>query len=462
VAKTAYFDCFSGASGDMVLGALLDVGLPLDGLRAALGSLALEYGAIGAERVLRAGVSATRFRSSADPGPETATHQLRHDHTHTHVHTHVGAGGAVSEHSHTHHHPHGAAQEHDPGDDHGHRHGHEHGGPDAGHHHGGHGHHSLKDIAAAIGRSDLSAAGKARAVSLFERLGEAEAAIHAVPVERIHLHEVGALDSIIDIVGAVYGMEWLGVDEVLVSPLNVGSGTVECAHGTFPVPAPATARLLQGVPIYAGDVRAELVTPTGALLMTGYASRFGPLPVLRVDRIGYGAGARDFPRHPNVLRLMIGEAEAGVAASTVVAMECEIDDMNPQLFGPLMERLLAAGALDVYYTAVQMKKGRPGTLVTVLAPPSGREALAAVLFRETTTIGVRYQEMRRECLEREVRTIDTSLGPVRFKVASRDGRVLTATPEFDDCLAIATARGLAVRDVQGRLMREYQAPQTGA
>lgn len=467
--KTAYFDCFSGASGDMVLGALLDAGLPLDGLRAALGSLALEHGRLTTERVLRAGVSATRFLTAADPGPAAVVHTHTHEHTHTHVHTHAAAAGETVVHSHSHGHAH-THETHDAAaggapvavDDHAHAHSHDHGASGHGHAdhgqagHGGHGHHSLKEITAAIGRSDLSASGKARAVALFERLAEAEAAIHDVPLDRIHLHEVGALDSIIDIVGAVHGMEWLGADEVVVSPLNVGSGTVVCAHGTFPVPAPATARLLRGAPVYAGEVRAELVTPTGALLMTGYAARFGSLPEMTVERIGYGAGSRDFPRHPNVLRLMIGETAAVAKTTAVVALECEIDDMNPQLFGPLMERLTAAGALDVFYTAVQMKKGRPGTLVTVLTPPASREALTGLLFRETTTIGVRFREMQRECLDREIRTVETSLGPIRFKVATRDGRVFNAAPEFDDCLAIATARGLAVKEVQAIAVREYR------
>jgi uncharacterized protein (TIGR00299 family) protein len=276
-----------------------------------------------------------------------------------------------------------------------------------------------------------------------------------VPLERIHLHEVGALDSIIDIVGAVFGMEWLGADEVVVSPLNVGSGTVTCAHGEFPVPAPATARLLTGVPVYAGSVASELVTPTGALLMTGYASRFGPLPAMRIASIGYGAGTKDFPGHPNVLRLVVGETESAQEGERVVVIECEIDDMNPQLFGPLMDGLYAAGALDVFYAPVQMKKNRPGTLVTVVAPPSRREPLSSVLFTETTTIGVRYQEVMRECLEREVRAIDTPAGRIRFKVATRGGRVLNASPEFEDCARLAAERGLPVKDVQAMAVKAW-------
>ena len=240
---------------------------------------------------------------------------------------------------------------------------------------------------------------------------EAEAAIHEVPVERIHLHEVGALDSIIDIVGAVFGMEWLGADEVVVSPLNVGGGTVWCAHGEFPVPAPATVRLLGGAPIYAGAVQNELVTPTGALLMTRYARASGRCRRCAWSGSATAPGSRDFAKHPNVLRVLVGEGASSAATERVIVIECEIDDMNPQIFGPLMERLYAAGALDVFYAPVQMKKNRPGTLVTVISPRDGGKRSSAVLFRETTTIGVRYQEVLRERLAREVRTVDTPVGP---------------------------------------------------
>lgn len=399
MAKTLYFDCFSGVSGDMVLGALLDLGLPLEDLRGALGSLTVDLGGIAAERVLRAGVSATKFSVHGQKLEPQA-----HDHA-PHAHHHAS-------HAHDHH------------------------------------HHSLKKITAAIGRSALSSDGRARAVHLFERLAEAEAAIHAVPVEQIHLHEVGAVDSIVDIVGAVYGLEQLGAARIVSSPLNVGGGTVQCAHGVFPVPAPATARLLQGVPVYAGAVQMELVTPTGALLVTGYAESYGPMPAMTIDRIGYGAGDRDPKRHPNVLRMIVGDGAPEGHARRVVEILCEIDDMNPQLFGPLMDQLHQAGALDVFYAPVQMKKNRPGTLVTVLARPEDRDRLSGILFAETTTIGVRYQEMLRECLEREIVDVETPVGVVRFKVAKRNDRVLNAAPEFDDCARIAAERGLPVKDVQ--------------
>ena len=369
----------------MILGAFLDLGLPLDGLRNALGSLAIEYGEVSADRVSRAGVAATKFRLIEKSEDASAA--------------------------------------------------------------GGHKHHHLKHILAAIKRSSLSPQGQERASHLFERLAEAEASIHDTPIERVHLHEVGALDSIIDIVGAVYAFESFGISDVMASPLNVGGGTVRCAHGVFPVPAPATARLLAGAPVY-GNGTSELVTPTGALLMTGYAREFGPLPLMKIDRIGYGAGDRDPEETPNVLRILQGERAHGGQADTVVQIECEIDDMNPQLFGPLMDRLAEAGSLDVFYAAVQMKKNRPGTLVTVIAPPSKRDAVTAVLFTHTTTIGVRYQEMRRDTLDRKIVSIDTPVGPLRMKVASRAGRVLNAAAEFDDCARIAAERGIAIKEVQ--------------
>src|SRR5262245_16180162 len=334
----------------MVLGALLDLGLPLDGLREALGSLAIEYGTVSADRVLRAGVSATKFRvAEHDVALVTQTpHEAAHHHEHHH-----------HDHGHGHDRQQSTASSQQPHD-----------------HAQGHHHHSLNEIASAIERSALSRVGKDRAIHMFQRLGEAEAAIHNMPLDRVHLHEVGALDSIIDIVGAVYGMEWLRADRVIASPLNVGSGTVVCAHGTYPVPAPATTRLLAGVPIYAGEVATELVTPTGALILTEYAERFERLPPMRVQAIGYGAGDKDFKNHPNVLRILIGESDEGSGIERIVVLECEIDDMNPQLFGPLMDRLYEAGALDVFYAPVQMKKNRPGTLVTVLAAPKDRESLS--------------------------------------------------------------------------------------
>ena len=394
MSRVLYFDCFSGISGDMALGALLDAGLPLDGLRQALGSLALGDVELRAEKVLRTGVSATKF-------------------------TVVERAG------------------------------------------NGHPHRQLQRVFKMIDTSSLSEPGRERAKAMFQRLGEAEAAIHQVPVERVHLHEVGALDSIIDIVGTVFAMEWAGAERVVCSPLNVGGGMVTAAHGVFPVPAPATVRILGDAPIYSGAVQKELVTPTGALIATTYASSFGPLPAMKVERVGYGAGERDDPATPNVLRVLIGDSADAVqafrpAGDRVTVIECEIDDMNPQIFGLVMERLYQAGALEVFYTGVQMKKNRPGTLLTVVAPPALRPMMTDVIFRETTTIGLRHYDVDRECLERVIVPVETPVGTVRIKVASRDGRVLNATPEFDDCAKLAAANGLPVKDVQALAMKAYR------
>jgi len=419
VSRVLYLDGFSGISGDMILGAFLDAGLPLEELRTALGSLAVSGYSIAAEPVLRAGVSATRFvvheAGSAGPGQP---------------HAHTDADGEVHVHSHAH-------------------------GNEPGHHH-----NSLPEIRALIDGSALSPSGKTRAKALFQRLAEAEARIHQMPVEQVHLHEVGELDSIIDIVGAVFAMEWAGADRIVCSPLNVGGGMVKSAHGIFPVPAPATLALLGDAPIYSGAVQKEMVTPTGALIATAYAESFGPIPPMSIEKIGYGAGMRDNAGTPNVLRILIGQAAERPPSDRVVVIECEIDDMNPQLFGAAMERLYAAGALEVFYVAVQMKKNRPGTLLTVVGRPDQRTVLADIIFRETTTIGLRHYEVERECLEREIIAVDTSLGQVRFKLAWRDGRVINATPEFEDCAALARTHNISVKDFQALAHQAYGARAT--
>ena len=412
MARILYFDCFSGISGDMALGALVDAGLPLDELRRALGTLALGDAHVHAAPVLRAGVSATKF----------SVHEHAHDRGHDHHH-----------------------------DDHAHHHAHEAGGA--------HPHRTLPEIFALIDQSSLSSAARARAKAMFERLGEAEAAIHAMPIERVHLHEVGALDSIIDIVGIAFAMEWAAADRVVCSPLNVGGGMVRSAHGVFPVPAPATVRLLGAAPVYGGRVQQELVTPTGALIATTFAGEFGPVPSMTIEQVGYGAGDRDDPETPNVLRVLIGRADDAprAAGDRVTVIECEIDDMNPQLFGVVMDRLYAAGALEVFYTPVQMKKNRPGTLLTVVAAPARSGEMADIVFRETTTIGLRRYDVDRECLQREIVTVETPIGPVRFKVARRGGQVVNAAPEFEDLAALAREKQLSVKDVQAIAIAAYGA-----
>jgi uncharacterized protein (TIGR00299 family) protein len=429
--KVLYFDCFNGAAGDMILGALIDAGIPLEAVTRALGSLAIEGYEISADRVLRAGVSATKFRLVERAAAGAVAH--RHD-----------AGGQAAGHDlhHDHGHPHRHAHDHGP---------HSHGAP--GHAH--HAHRTLPEIHRLIDGSALSDSGRARARKLFDRLAEAEAAIHDMPVSDVHLHEVGALDSIVDIVGCVFALEAMSADRIVVSPMNVGGGMVQSAHGLIPVPAPATLRLLGEAPVYSSGVQAELLTPTGALVLSDYADAFGAMPPMRVAGVGYGAGDRDLPGTPNVVRVVVGEADDAQAATRVAVVACEVDDMNPQILGALMDRLYAAGALEVFYTPVHMKKNRPGTLVTLVARPEDREALTALLFRETTTIGVRYQEVQRECLERHTVRIDTPLGAVRFKVARRHGRVLNAQPEFDDLVALAAANDRPVKEVQAAALAAW-------
>ena len=415
-----YIDCFSGVAGDMLLGALIDAGVPLAEVRGALGSLAIDAETVWTERVTRAGLAATKFCVRGEDAARTPGHRVPAPHTHD------------------------DAQGHQP---HGHSHGetsHDHAQP----------HRTVAEIASLIEGSALSHTGKSRAVSLFNRLAEAEAGVHGTTIDRVHLHEVGALDSIIDIVGTVHAIEQLGVDRIEASPLNVGGGTVRSAHGVYPVPAPATLRLLRDTPVYAGPQQVELVTPTGALLVTDYASAFGPLPAMRVNRIGYGAGARDLAGTPNVTRVVLGQADGAPAEGApaeggdrVVVIEAEVDDMNPQFFGGLIESLLSDGALDAFYTPIHMKKGRPGTLITVVAPPAARGALSAALFRGTTTIGVRYRDAAREVLARETVVVSTTAGEIRVKVARRDGEVANAAPEFDDCARAAAATGRPVKEI---------------
>ncbi len=398
--RTVYFDCFAGAAGDMILGALIDAGVPLAEVQQALGTLGVDGVSVSVDRVLKTGVAATRFR----------------------VHEHEPAAAAD-------------ARSSSPGS--------------------GHRHYHLKHIYAAIERCALSDAARARATRMFERLAEAEAAIHGTAMEKVHLHEVGAVDSIIDIVGTVFAMEWLAAERVVASPVNVGGGMVRTAHGVFPVPAPATVRLLGSAPQYSSGAPVELLTPTGALILTEYAQAFGPMPAMRVDRVGYGAGDRDLPETPNVVRVFVGEADERAAVANVVVMACEIDDMNPQIFGVLMERLYQAGALEVFYQPVQMKKNRPGTLMTIVARPDQQDLLADLVFRETTTIGIRRQPMERLCLDRDLVPVETPLGVVRFKVARRGGDVLNAQPEFDDMARIAAERGVPVKAVQAAATKAW-------
>ena len=405
----------------MILGALIDAGVSFDEIVKIVASLGLDSINVSHCRVKRGGISSTKFCVvDGARSQDQDRHANEHDQTKNHNH------------GRSHHH-----QEVDEAD-----HAHQH-------------HRGLSEITMIVERSALSSASKARAVGLFRRLAEVEAEIHQMPVEEVHLHEVGAVDSIVDIVGAVFALEQLCVDRIVASPLNVGSGTVMCAHGELPVPAPATSRLLVDVPVYAAGPAVELLTPTGALLITAYADAYGPMPAMRVTHVGYGAGDRELRSRPNVIRAFVGDSTETEGFERVVVLECEIDDMNPQIYGVLMDRLMATGALDVFYAPIQMKKNRPGTLITVIAPPAHREVLSNLLFKESTTIGLRVTETSRERLDREVIVVESKYGPVRVKVARRNDMVMNASPEFDDCARIASERGCPVKDVQAVAIKAW-------
>jgi uncharacterized protein (TIGR00299 family) protein len=388
VSRLVYFDGASGASGDMVLGAVVDLGLPVEELRGELAKLPLGGYRVEASRVSRSGLVATKVDVHVEE-PATA-------------HRHLG------------------------------------------------------DIVALVEASGLEADVKDRSSALFRRLAEAEATVHGTSPDRVHFHEVGAVDSIVDIVGGVIALRWLGADRFVSSALNVGSGTVTMEHGTFAVPPPATARLVAGVPVY-GAGEGELLTPTGALLITAHATEYGPLPPMSIEATGHGAGSRETRGRPNVLRLITGRETRDASGERVLVLETEIDDAPPQLLGPLVERLLETGALDAFLTPVQMKKGRPGILVSVIAPPARREAIEELLFRETTTLGVRRQEWDRTVLERETATVETAYGPIRVKIGRRDGTVCNAWPEYDDCQRAAAERKVPVKQVLAEALASWRA-----
>ena len=338
----------------------------------------------------------------------------------------------------------------------------------------------MTQIREIIQKAPISPTAKTTATHIFENLGAAEAEIHNTTIEQVHFHEVGAVDAMVDIVCAAVGAEALGVDDWVCSPLNVGGGTVKCAHGTLPVPAPATVKLLQDAPVYSSGPQVELVTPTGAAIIRTLASRFGSFPAMKIEQAGYGAGTRDFSDHPNVLRLTVGEAiaasEFGLTAPTAAAgsatgqpgaehaaedritvLEANLDDLSPQVLAYATERLLAEGALDVFSVPVQMKKGRAGALLTVLAKPEDADRLTKVMFAETSTLGVRRREERRQVLNRRWETVETEWGPVRIKIANMNGTVSNYAPEFEDCRRIAAEHHVPLKKVLEEAMRKYGA-----
>jgi hypothetical protein len=312
-------------------------------------------------------------------------------------------------------------------------------------------HRHLKDILELIGKADLSDRAKQNSVAVFQRLGEAEAKVHGIPLTKVHFHEVGAVDSICDIVGACAAFDLLHVDAIHSSPLNVGSGTVNTEHGILPVPAPATAELLAGKPIYARGPAVELTTPTGAAIAVTLAAGFGAMPALTITGTGYGAGDKDFKEHANVLRVLIGDASGAAESTTVAVLEANIDDSTPQVLGYAMERLLEAGALDVTLEYVLMKKSRPGTLIRVIARPEDREQLAQVLFAETTTLGLRIHSAERRVKARRIQEVDTPHGKVKIKIAG-DG---SFSPEYEDCRTLARATGVPLKEILAEASLTY-------
>jgi len=319
-------------------------------------------------------------------------------------------------------------------------------------------HRHLPQILEIIGAAGLPTEVAERAIRVFRRLAEAEAAVHGIAVERVHFHEVGAADALVDVVGACAGIAQLGLKRIMCSPIPTGSGTVQCEHGMLPVPAPATANLLRGVPLAACDEPGELTTPTGAAIVTTLAGDFGPLPAMRMRQVGYGAGTREGQTRPNLLRLIVGEIEASAseAQDRVVVLECQLDDCDGQRTAYCCEALLAAGAVDAYVTPIIMKKGRPGQLLTVLARPSDVAALEGVLFAETTTLGVRRYDAVRSKLVRELTSVATAFGPVRVKVARRGGSAVRVQPEYEDCAAAAQQHGVTLQEVQDAARRAWR------
>ena len=459
--RIAYLECFSGISGDMFLGALVDAGVAPQLLQETVAALGV--GAkLEVSRVLRSGISATKVDVWIDgekdmPREEYWAKQdgenveralspadAHHDHDHSRPPEH---SRHEHEHSHHDHHSHGEdsrAGAPAPG-----KHEHEH----------EHSHRGLTEIRKIISAAGISESAKKTAISIFEALGAAEAKIHNVPVENIHFHEVGAVDAIVDIVCAAVGAEALGVDEIVCSSLNVGGGTVQCAHGTFPVPAPATVELLKDAPVYSSGVQAELVTPTGAAIVKTLVRRFSAFPEMKIEKSAYGAGSRDFAGHPNVVRIVIGEAVTKLAAKTnsetISVLEANLDDLNPQVFGYVMDRLLEEGALDVFGMPVQMKKNRPGTLLTVLCKSEHADTLTQLIFSETTTLGVRRRDESRQTLARRWESVRTEWGEVRIKIASMNGTVTNYAPEYEDCRRIATEHHVPLKTVMQEASRAY-------
>jgi pyridinium-3,5-bisthiocarboxylic acid mononucleotide nickel chelatase len=399
--KVLFLEPFSGISGDMMIGALLDLGFSLEELKEKLALLPLKGYHLSAENCNRSGIQATKFD----------VHEEQH-----HPHDH----------------------------DHGHSH----------HHH----HRTFADIRKMIESSGLSAWVKEQSIAAFQKLAEAEGKVHGQPPEEVHFHEVGAVDSIVDIVGTMIAVESFLPVQILSSSINVGQGTLECQHGTYPVPGPAAQELLKGIPIFSNSVTGELTTPTGATLVATLVEKFGARPEMNITASGYGAGTRQTPGNANVLRITLGETGAGLSVSPedqVVVIDATIDDMSPQVYGYFQEKALAEGALDVYAASIQMKKNRPALKVTCVCATQDLDKLAALIFRETTTIGIRYTIAQRKTLRREFRQVQTNFGSVAMKISLLDGHPVNFVPEFEDCRRLAAEKGVALKEVQAAAVSAY-------
>ena len=453
--RTLYLDCFAGVSGDMFIGMLLDLGLEQNQLEQELSKLDVTGYHLHYERVLKAGLEAASFKVYLD-GPDGNVHLADSDFEETQI-DQLQPGVSLDE-THHHAHPH---KPHDHQDDQemlkkcSMREVHS---------------RSLGEILELVQSSQLGTPVKDRIIGVFNRLGTAEARVHGKTLETIHFHEVGGVDAIIDIAGAVIGLNLLGIEKIIVSPLHLGSGFIRFSHGLFPVPAPATAALVEGYPVYTTEIKGELVTPTGAALVTSLADHFGPLPAMTVERVGYGAGSRerDFP---NVLRGYLGTIRepvpqlttpnrdpypaqhqaptgpSGYHTSPALVLECNLDDMNPQLYEPLLNALLAAGALDVLMIPAQMKKNRPGTMLQVLTHPGGQDPLLEIIFRNTTTLGVRAYPVSKHMLQRETIEVLTTVGPVRIKTGWLGNECVNWMPEYEDVLALARSSGEPAKEI---------------
>ncbi|RKP58156.1 nickel pincer cofactor biosynthesis protein LarC [Cohnella endophytica] len=447
--RTLYLDCVSGIAGDMALSALVDLGADPDYVIRHLRQLPIDPFRMEFEKVDRRGITAKWLKLSFDQANHEHEHEHdhHHHHDHDHHHHHEHDHHHHHEHDHHHHHEHDHHHHHEHDHHHNHEHDHHHHHDHDHHHHHPHEHRKASDILRMIESSSLPERVKARSLSIFRLIAEAEGKIHGMDPADVHFHEVGAMDSIVDVIGVCLALESLDIGEIIVSPVPTGTGRLRMAHGLYPIPAPATAELLRGVPLSSFTAQGELTTPTGAGIVKALASGFGPLPAGTIDLIGYGAGTKNF-EHPNVLRAVLYQEERSAATEeTIVVLEAQVDDTTGETLGYAMERLFEAGALDVYYTPVYMKKNRPGVLISVLCHPANCDRCMETLLTETSTFGVRKSNWQRKALERRWIQIETPYGPLRVKQAMDGERLIRQAPEYEDAAQAARSFGVPLEEV---------------